>query len=585
MKRIIIFAGLFVGVILGAENIPLDKWSIPEGAWARGEELSITSGGRKHGELMWAPFRKVGKNRVWQLKATIVGKGEIQASLGCYSVDKKRFLTRHPFAVGTKKINTDFPVEEIWYLTLPENIKEPAGWIRPALRIVSGKFSIRQTQIEAFEKMPLLEENLPLAKWLIPASAKRGEAGITAVSGGKTHGELLWGPIRPTGEVKVWQVTVELAGKGEIQASLGCYDASGKRFLARYPFSLGTRKIDTVNRRKESWFLELPKDRSDIFRIRPALRIVSGKFEIRQIYIKELREKPPRENYLDTTYKMPGEVLPAFSEPNLFPGFPEPGKKDVGLQNELVLVNSKNASLVYRISKPIPVESGRKYILTGLYHSHDLKFGNAGTLVILPEEKAAYWPASLDGFKPYSPLCIGELVNRSPGEWQRKVVVYTVPENVKKIRIGVYLRGNPASIKWRSIYFGLGPWENDTRKLDFDLTWHYRKNTELLPQNKVAEILASRSDATAEVLPGNSPKLLINGKKELPLIYFGDAFAPERNKTAAFQQAGVDLQIIPLLRKDYYWVGNGQYRFDRFDRDRRSGRLCMERYHRVSADL
>ena len=152
MKRIIIFAGLFVGVILGAENIPLDKWSVPEGAWARGEELSITSGGRKHGELMWAPFRKVGKNRVWQLKATIVGKGEIQASLGCYSVDKKRFLTRHPFAIGTKKVNTDFPVEEIWYLTLPENIKEPAGWIRPALRIVSGKFSIRQTQIEAFEK-------------------------------------------------------------------------------------------------------------------------------------------------------------------------------------------------------------------------------------------------------------------------------------------------------------------------------------------------------------------------------------------------------------------------------------------------
>ena len=46
-----------------AENIPLDKWSIPEGAWARGEELSITSGGRKHGELMWAPFRRLWRSR------------------------------------------------------------------------------------------------------------------------------------------------------------------------------------------------------------------------------------------------------------------------------------------------------------------------------------------------------------------------------------------------------------------------------------------------------------------------------------------------------------------------------------------
>ena len=140
MKLLLILFAFFPLLAFSAENIGLDKWSLPAGAWARGEELSISSGNKTHGELMWAPFVPVGKNKVWKLKVTLVGKGEIQASLGCYTTAKKHFVTRYPFADGTKKINTAVPIVEFWYLTLPEG-KTPVDHIRPAIRIVSGSFS------------------------------------------------------------------------------------------------------------------------------------------------------------------------------------------------------------------------------------------------------------------------------------------------------------------------------------------------------------------------------------------------------------------------------------------------------------
>ena len=185
MKHLLITLTALAVVILSAETISLAHWSIPAGAKRSDNEITITSGGKKHGELMWAPFAETGNSQFWKVKVTLSGSGEIQASLGCYSVDKKRFLTRHPFAEDTKKISSDTPVEEFWYLTLPQ-LKEPVGWIRPALRIVSGSFSIRQIEVEAFEKMPLIEENLPLAKFAIPPSAKRSNGKIQATSGGKS---------------------------------------------------------------------------------------------------------------------------------------------------------------------------------------------------------------------------------------------------------------------------------------------------------------------------------------------------------------------------------------------------------------
>lgn len=563
MKHLLSLCTVISALAAAAGEVPLAQWGTPAAARKSGTEISISAGNKKHGELMWAPFRKVGNFKVWKVKAVVSGNGEIQASLGCYSMDKKRFLTRFPFGEGVKKINAAAAREEIWYLTLPK-LAEPVGFIRPALRIVSGTIAIKQVNIEEYEKMPLIEEYLPLEKFSIPASAKCDKNGIKVVFQNKAQGELLWGPFRPVDNVKIWQVTVEFIGRGDIQASLGCYGGAKRSFITRYPFAEGNREVNTVTAQKQTWYLKLPKS-SNVRYVRPVIRIISGEFEIKSVHIREFEAMPERKNNLDLSVIMPGEVLPIYTEPNLFPGFAESGKSGVGLQNELHLNITENASRVFRISKPIPVESGKKYILTGLYHSHNLKFGNRGSMLILTDSQAKNWPDSLDGFKPYSPLCMGELVNRPEGEWQRKTAIYTVPENVKNIRIGIYLSGNPASIKWRSIYFGLGPWEKDSRVQDYDMTSHYRKNSALLPQTKVDEILAKRSDATAEVLPGNSPRLLINGKKELPLIYFGDAFSAERNKTAAFQKAGISLQIIPIFRKDFYWVGNNQYRFDRID--------------------
>ena len=563
MKKYLLSAIILSGIIASGAVVPLKSWSLPAGTEKSETEIKISAGKSKNGNLMWAPFQKTGSNKVWKIAVKLSGKGDIQASLGCYDVAKKRFLTRHPFADDIRKLDAADVVEQVWYVTSPK-LKEPVGWVRPVLRVTAGEFSIKEVKVEAFEKMPLIEEYIPLAKFSIPASAKLNGTAISATCGTKKTGELLWGPFRAPGEAKVWQVTVEYIGRGDLQCSLGCYDAK-KRFVTRYPFADGNRELNSVDAKKEMWLLTLPPGSKNIQWIRPTLRILTGEFIIKSVHIKELEAKPPVENKLDTSITMPGEILPVYSEPNLFPGFVEADKRVSGLKKELVLENKKNASRVFQISAPIPVQSGKTYILTGLYHTHNLKFGNRGSLLVLTDAQARKWPESLDNFKPYSPLCMGELVNRVPGVWQRKTALYTVPAGVKNIRIGVYLSGNPASIKWRSIYFGLGPWDKDNRIREYDNTRHYRVNTAPLAQAKVDEILARRPNATAEILKGNYPRILINGKKELPIVYFGDAFEPARNKTVAFQEAGIHLQIIPLFRKDYYWVGNKQFRFDRID--------------------
>jgi len=410
-------------------------------------------------------------------------------------------------------------------------------------------------------------EDVPFDKWKLPQSAQKEGALLRVPRGPEKNGTLLWGPFLRVGERKILMLKVRLSGKGEIQGSLGCYSAEKKRFITRYPFAAGTRKIDSREVREETWFLQLPKSREPVGWMRAVLRIVSGEFTLHQVQTEEMKEMPKEKNHLDTSCRMPGEVLPVYTEPNLFPGFPAASGKDVvGITSELELVNTKSGAAVSMLSARIPVEAGKSYILTGLYHTSDLHFGNSGGLAVLTESRAKDWPEKLDHFRPYSPLASYELVNRKPGQWQRRTLKYTAPANVKYVRIGVFLRGDPASIRWRSIYFGLGPWMPDSRAKDSDQSRHFLKNTDPLPDEEVTKILAARSEATAEMLPGNSPRLLINGKKEIPVIYFGDAFDGTRNKTAAFQEAGIDLQIIPLFRRNLYWAGNGKYDFANVDR-------------------
>ena len=152
MKRTVFLLSAMLSVSAFAETLPLPGWSIPEQAKRTDSEIQIDPCGQKFGALMWGPFRETGNTKVLMLKVQFSGQGEIQGSLGCYSADKKRFLTRHPFSEGTRKVNSAEPAEEIWYLTLPEKTKEPVGWLRPVIRIASGNFTIRKIEAEAFEK-------------------------------------------------------------------------------------------------------------------------------------------------------------------------------------------------------------------------------------------------------------------------------------------------------------------------------------------------------------------------------------------------------------------------------------------------
>lgn len=214
MKRTACLLSALLSVSALAETLSLPGWTIPNQAKRTDSEIRIDPCGQKHGMLMWGPFRETGKTKVLMLKVQFSGRGKIQGSLGCYGADKKRFLTRHPFSEGTRNVDSSELTEEIWYLTLPEKTKEPVGWLRPVIRIASGSFAIRKIEAEAFEKMPLIEEKLPLAQWSIPAKAKRTDSRIQIDPCGQKNGSLMWGPFRKVGEAKVWRLQVRLSGKG-----------------------------------------------------------------------------------------------------------------------------------------------------------------------------------------------------------------------------------------------------------------------------------------------------------------------------------------------------------------------------------
>ena len=120
MKQAVFLLSAILSVSALAETDSLTGWSTPANAERTGSEIQIDASGKKNGALMWGPFRKVGEQKVWMLQVKLSGKGEIQGSLGCYSADKKRFLARHPFAQGTRKISSDEVREEEWYLVLPQ---------------------------------------------------------------------------------------------------------------------------------------------------------------------------------------------------------------------------------------------------------------------------------------------------------------------------------------------------------------------------------------------------------------------------------------------------------------------------------
>lgn len=132
MKKYLFSAIILSGIIASGAVVPLKSWSLPAGCEKSETEIKFFAGKSKNGNLMWAPFQKTGNNKVWKVAVKLSGKGYIQASLGCYDVAKKRFLTRHPFADDIRKFDSAEPVEQVWYVTLPK-LNEPVGWVRPVL--------------------------------------------------------------------------------------------------------------------------------------------------------------------------------------------------------------------------------------------------------------------------------------------------------------------------------------------------------------------------------------------------------------------------------------------------------------------
>jgi len=423
---------------------------------------------------------------------------------------------------------------------------------------------------------------LPSGDWRL----NRPEGGIMVLDGDVLRltavdpkvGAVVFASQQPTAPGKIYRLSLQASGIGSLEAGVYLYSVQEKSFLGRVPRPMEVRRLRGAELRTCDYYLTIPAPSSEAsaaVALRPCLRVREGEVTIHRAELTEVESLPPVVNYLDHSRRMDNEWLPVYTEPNLVVDHDfKAGKEYWHIQGEakvdfrdremLVEITADNQKVLI-FSEPIEVEPGENYILTGLYQSQSIGFGTFGELLVVPEERAVDLLAELDQAQIFSSFSGRELYNRRAGDWQRVVMSYKVPDGVRKVRLAVVQRGRPCQIRWTAFYFGLGPWEKDNRSREYDWNKYVNNLDPLLPEAEVKEALERRQPVQAWLDKDEYPRIMINGEVKAPLIYFGDAFKPSRSKLQDFQQAGVGLQLIPLLRPNRYWRGYRDYDFSAID--------------------
>ncbi|OQA80779.1 MAG: Beta-galactosidase [Lentisphaerae bacterium ADurb.Bin242] len=371
---------------------------------------------------------------------------------------------------------------------------------------------------------------------------------------------------------QLFKLTVRADGQGTLETGLYLYGEKNG-FLGRMPNPMKAEKIDDSQSRDAVYYLEVPagvvNDKEKAAFYRPCLRVPKGEVRVSSVVLEETESIPKAVNRLDETRSVKGEILPFFTEPNRldvnYASWTVTGGKKETADRSLNLFTSDEKEMLVAVSPPIKIKPGEKYLLTGLYHTSDAGFGSFGFLRVMPSSQVAAALNQLREPQLYSPFQGRELYNRKPGEWVRLTVPYTPPAGVNEVKVVITQHGTPCRVAWSSLYFGLGPWEKDSRNKEYDWDKYVNKLDPLAGMEDTLKILEKRASSTVEVKQSGYPRLFINGKLAPSLVYFGDFTRPERSKLQDFSRAGVNLQIIPLGRHQKIWRGNNDYDFAKLD--------------------
>ena len=278
-----------------------------------------------------------------------------------------------------------------------------------------------------------------------------------------------------------------------------------------------------------------------------------------------------------TMRKMPGEIMPELKAPNLLKnsefenGFEswsivkteksKSSAETVDKDGRPALKINSGGGTVMLVSNAIDVVPGKIYILTGVYHSTEARFGTFAQIDIIKDQNEEKHLKLLKEPQIFGVFGGKEVYNRRPGEWQRYSKTFTPSKGEEKIRIAITQYGTPSIIYYGSFYFGEET--PDTRKTEWK-KYTYNLDPKLSPE-EVAHQLEARPDSTAEIIMSDYPRIFIDENPHPSLIYFGDAFTATRSKMQDFQNAGVSLQILSLHLKLKLWHGNNDYDFKKMD--------------------
>jgi hypothetical protein len=213
------------------------------------------------------------------------------------------------------------------------------------------------------------------------------------------------------------------------------------------------------------------------------------------------------------------------------------------------------------VSDPIEISPDAKYLLTGVYHTSNAKFGSFAMIEIIPDITVEAYCKSLESSTlQFSTFGRRELYNRKDGEWIRRTTEFTPEPREKRVRVAIVQFGTPAMVNYSSLYFGLAGGE--TRNFDSD-QYTYSLDT-VIPPDQLSSRLNARLNSTAEIKMTDYPRIFIDGQPYPDLIYFGDAFSPSRSKLQTFQQAGIKISIISVSKN--VWRAKDDYDFATMDK-------------------
>lgn len=574
MKKVVLLLLCGAGFMASATGLSNKQWRdtvIKRNVEFEGDYLKLgVIDGRQTGYFHDPLPGKKGEKFVLTVK--VRGKGMLDAGYFGYT-EKGKFLGRFPKVLPRKIVDS----KEVVTLQYQFENTTDAHTIRPHLLIRKGNLVLISADLAKVESSTPAAMNLPNDQWRDTVIKRKVEFEGAYLKLGVTDGRQTgyFHKTLPGKKGEKFVLTVKVRGKGMLDAGYFGYSDKGK-FLGRFPKVLPRKIVDSEKVVTLNYYLE---NTTDAHTISPHLLIRKGNLvlissELARVDAFPEAEKPV--NHLDSSRKMDGEWLPEFTEPNLLkeafapgslPKWQITGGKAEIKDNELVLSLDGKFGRIVAVSPGIKPGKTGKYLLTALYQSQDLKFGSSAEVTMVRAAELKRYLARFNQVAVYSSFSGNEVYNRRPGDWQRVGSSHEVTEENKDElwHFVIVFQGRNAQLRWGGVYFGLGPWNPDNRKAQYDWNKVVNKLDPLYSEEDTLKILAERPEVSAELkFSKGSPKVMLCGRETVPLFYVGDANRSERSKLQDFRNAGINIQMIFADKK--VWCGNKKYDFATLDR-------------------